>query len=57
MLNIKTFYCRVPIFIDQAEETLKLINQKWESIPSDDEKEELFKSLIPEVYICRINFT
>ena len=57
MLNIIMFYHRVPIFIDQIRETLNLIFEKWETIPSDDEipsaneMNEIARYLTPEVCI------
>lgn len=39
---------RVPILVDQSRETMNLMLEKWESVPSDEES-EIVKYLIPEV--------
>ena len=44
---ITSFYHRVPIFIDQSQEVMKLIT-KWQSILSDQGK-EIAHCLTPEV--------
>lgn len=42
---------RVPILVEQSRETIDLMLEKWESVPSD-EKSKILECLIPEVAMC-----
>ena len=44
--------CRLPIFIDQTQEALKWIAETWQSISSDNLKNEIGKHLIQKVCTC-----